>query len=245
MTIKLTLRADSNIILPFSYNRIIQAVLYNMINEDSFASFIHDRGYTFDKRCYKLFSFSDIQEKPVRVHREEKKLEFSNFVTIYVSSIGNEFLNYVFEKFIGNGQTVRLGNTQAVISEIKKVPINIESKMTVQTLSPVTIYTTLTEPVKKTYYYSPVESQFSTLIKNNLIKKHFAYYGSNINDAEFSIKACGRAREVYTSYKGFVIKGYKGRFEISGSPELIQMAFDAGIGGKNAQGYGLIVPEKI
>ena len=62
-----------------------------------------------------LFSFSDIQEKPVRVHREEKKLEFSNFVTIYVSSIGNEFLNYVFEKFIGNGQTVRLGNTQAVI----------------------------------------------------------------------------------------------------------------------------------
>ncbi|KJS47026.1 MAG: CRISPR-associated protein Cas6, partial [Peptococcaceae bacterium BRH_c23] len=41
-------------------------------------------------------------------------------------------------------------------------------------------------------------------------------------------------------YKGGIIKGYSGMMELSGPPELLQVAIDAGLGSKNAQGCGCL-----
>jgi len=41
-------------------------------------------------------------------------------------------------------------------------------------------------------------------------------------------------------YKGGIIKGYSGMMELSGPPQLLQVAIDAGLGSKNSQGCGCL-----
>ena len=108
-------------------------------------------------------------------------------------------------------------------------------------LSPVTIYSTLQSPTgKKTYYYNPREKEFSILIRDNLLKKYQAYYKRSPDNDEFSIEPLrvSKKDEKIVSYKGFIIKGWMGLYRLNGSPELLKLAYDAGIGGKNSQGFG-------
>jgi len=40
------------------------------------------------------------------------------------------------------------------------------------------------------------------------------------------------------SYKGTVIKGWMGIYELRGDRELMKLVYDTGLGGKNPQGFG-------
>ena len=46
------------------------------------------------------------------------------------------------------------------------------------------------------------------------------------------------AKIVY--YRDFVIKGWLGIYEIEGDPRLLKLAYSAGLGAKNSQGFGMI-----
>ncbi|MFY9273013.1 MAG: CRISPR-associated endoribonuclease Cas6, partial [Thermacetogeniaceae bacterium] len=41
-------------------------------------------------------------------------------------------------------------------------------------------------------------------------------------------------------YRDFVIKGWLGIYEIEGDPRLLKLAYSAGLGAKNSQGFGMI-----
>jgi len=36
-----------------------------------------------------------------------------------------------------------------------------------------------------------------------------------------------------------LIKGWKGRYILEGDPQLIRFGYDAGLGSRNSQGYGI------
>lgn len=112
----------------------------------------------------------------------------------------------------------------------------------IRMLSPVTMYSTLKTPTgrKKTYYFSPFESEFSELLEGNLKKKYEALYRSEPNGLSFSIEPIGVSKrdEKIIDYKGTVIKSWMGRYRLSGSLELMKLAYDTGLGAKNSQGFG-------
>jgi CRISPR-associated endoribonuclease Cas6 len=45
-------------------------------------------------------------------------------------------------------------------------------------------------------------------------------------------------------YKDYVIKGWDGEFLVEGSKELMDIAYNAGIGSKNSQGFGCVEIKK-
>ncbi|MCC8075170.1 MAG: hypothetical protein LIO95_04380, partial [Clostridiales bacterium] len=47
-----------------------------------------------------------------------------------------------------------------------------------------------------------------------------------------------------TTYKGNYITGYGGSFQLGGDPALLDLLYNAGLGGKNAQGFGMFDPVK-
>lgn len=247
MLCKISFSSDESIHLPMSYNYIIQSVLYRFINEESYADFMHNKGYSFNKRSYKLFSFSNILEKPSFIDREKKRFVFPKDISLYFSSVNNDFFKYVFNSIINIDEGVNIGQNKAVISKIELIRQNISQKETVAAMSPITTYSTLltSENRKKTYYYNPDEEEFSLNIRKNLINKYMALYGNEPENDEFRIVPKKNIRESIIKYKGFIIKGYIGSFDIEGSQELMDMAFCAGLGSKNSQGLGLIVKENL
>lgn len=236
------MRADINIKLedplelPIHYNHIIQAVVLRWLSDDNYSKFIHDTGYKYKKRQYKMYTFSKIYGK-FSIDYNKKTITYFDNVMLSISSLENEFMKYIINTAIISD--VVIGKTRGQVENITFKSLDSINKGRIKTKSPIVVYSTfLLEDKKKTYYYNPKEDEFETIIRNNLIKKYIAYYGSDLNNKEFKIHPLGNLKESIVIYKGTVIKGWNGEFEIEGSPELIKIGYDTGLGSKNSQGFG-------
>lgn len=64
MRILVTIKpVQEKITLPFHYQHIIQSMILSWIHDESYSKFIHDEGYFYEKRNYKLYSFSKLFRK--------------------------------------------------------------------------------------------------------------------------------------------------------------------------------------
>lgn len=234
--------AAGKLILPVYYQEILQGFIYHTLQNKQFASFLHNKGYQYGKRSYKLFSFSRL-DGILKFNRESKTISFENEVILQVSSILDRFIKDLGQSLL-TLPSMHLNGQQVIIEEVRcsKPPV-LASQHIVRTLSPITIYSTYEKQDgrKITQFFSPYDIAFSHLIEENLKKKYEAFYGTKA-DGEFHIRPVkvGRKDKVVTRFKDFVINAWLGQYEISGSPELLQFAYEVSIGGRNSQGFGMI-----
>lgn len=97
------------------------------------------------------------------------------------------------------------------------------------------------------HYLRPWEDGFTEAIKNNLIKKYTLVYEKDIEDSDFAIKIdtdyMNRKSGKITkniNFKGTNIIGFMAPFEVTGSPELIEIGYEAGFGEKGSMGFGMV-----
>ena len=238
MHITIHFESKKPIILPIHYNHLVQAFIYNTI-DDKLAKFLHSKGYG-DGRNFKLFCFSnlkgnyDLKSIPgFIVFNDKIELVISSPVTDFCESLANGLLK----------KTLRLAENilevQGVAVDWKKVTGNT---MTAVTISPIVAYSTLLRPDGRKYtcYFQPGENDFERIIYENLKKKYRAFCGEEPPDGEVSIECLRQPRLHVVNYKETVIKGYTGKMVLKGSTELLLMALNAGLGSKNSQGFGCL-----
>jgi CRISPR-associated endoribonuclease Cas6 len=240
MVLNLEMKVDE-LTLPVNYNHILQAVILKWINDENYKNFLHDKGFTCRDRVFKLFTFSRIYGEKKFFNSQNNTLTFYEKIKLKIAGLDDYFLEnivktYFFEDYF------EISNKKIYLDSIKGEKIeNKKNKIIVKTLSPVTIYSTVEiHDKKKTYYYHPSEVEFSVLLKNNLIKKYESFYGKKIENAEFKVLKHKNLKQSVVRYKNFIIKGWNGIFELQGSPELLNIALNAGLGGKNSQGFGFV-----
>lgn len=241
MKYKLLFQLQQPLELPIQYNHILQAALINWIKNPLYQQFLHNEGYKKEKRKYKLYSFSKIYGKYL-IKKEEKIITFFDKIHIYLSCCDTKYIEYLTQNIL-TGYPLILGRYQLMISEIETIRELYKQTCIVKTLSPVSIYSTLVDSTgrKKTYYYNPHEKEFSHLAKNNLINKYISFYGKEPNNKELIIELIKGEKESIIHYKGYIIKGWNGVFSLTGSEELIEIALNAGLGGRNSIGLGCII----
>jgi len=232
--------------LPLQYNYPLQSFIYHHISL-KLADFLHNRGYSYGKRRFKLFTFSRINGR-FQVQREKEKIVFTGPIHFHISSPVKEFIEQ-FAEDLARVPEVSINSNSFVITSIEvHFQPGISGSLIIKMLSPVTVYSTLStaDGRKKTYYYSPFEDEFSRLIQNNLIKKYQAFYGNFPTATDFEICPLGvtKSAEKIIKYKPkdasyTLIKGWMGHYQLQGNPELISLAYDTGLGSKNPQGFGM------
>lgn len=231
---------DREIILPIDYNHMVQAMIYNQL-EKEVADFLHEEGFRKEKRTYKLFTFSRLLGR-FRLDRKKGQIKFIGPIKLIISSPYNDFNNSIGNNILTN-KYIRLGNNRLVAKELSVKKERVENQqITIDALSPITVYSTLLreDGRKFTYYFNPKEEDFSRIISENLRNKYKAFYGTEPPKGEVIIESKGRSKMSIINYKGFIIKGYMGRFTMLGPIPLLQLGLDAGIGSKNSQGLGCI-----
>ncbi|NOZ64035.1 MAG: CRISPR-associated endoribonuclease Cas6 [Caldiserica bacterium] len=231
--------SERNLILPVHHNHILQGFIYSLL-APTLRKFLHEEGFLYQKRRFKLFTFSRLMGK----FKEEKgKFIFNSPVKLVISSPKHEILQSVAEGIL-KGEEFRLHTNKVFIASINVFPRpNFPDRVYAKMLSPITIRSTLmkADGSKKTYYYSPLENEFNELIKKNLEKKYCLVYGEKpASGLEFRITPYNIKpfHEKVIIYKETVIKGWMGIYEIVGDPRLIQLSYDAGLGARNSQGFG-------
>ena len=242
MRIKICLKSENNIVLPFGYFSTIQGLIYSLLDKIK-SEWLHQEGFKYEKRSFKLFVFSEIIER-AKTDTKSRKFIFPDAISFYFSTP----VDWIIEQFAKNlifDEKIKLGENVVSLYSIEtlKIPQLENNKIKIKALSPIEIHSTLKKEdgSSKTYYYSPFEREFSDLINKNLKKKWQAFYNKpckyTISIFPVNSKSC---RQIVTKEKGTVIKGWKGTFFIDGDKQLIKFAFDVGLGNRNSLGFGMI-----
>lgn len=227
--------------VPQHYNHILQAFILKLLDEN-YASFVHDRGYQYEGRVYKLFTFSrlygDFERDGTR-----RELLFKNHARLYVSCVDDEFFNYVVEKALTNRE-LQINRQPVMITKISLIDEKFaeDDEVIVRAVSPVTVHTTVHVDGRKfTKFYTPDEPDFADSLVRNLKSKFRSFHRCQPS-GEIEIEPLPKSMEkVVVNYKNIYVVGWRGLWKLKGSGELIKFALDAGLGAKTAEGFGCIL----
>lgn len=259
MRVKITYEAIKGyLVIPIHYNYIIQSLIYKTFSP-YWGEKLHNTGFAYGKRRYKLFTFSRIKEKGEKVTGKRLE-ELTGRLKSFPPSNGALFFNgrvsFLFSSPIPDIVTdfstesftkreFNLLNQQIFLSSLEiMTPPRLEEKLLIRMLSPVTMYSTLKtmDGRKITHYYKPTEEDFSRLLEDNAKKKYFLIGGVNKSELNLKIKPIHFSVKVNQSiviFKNTPIEGWTGVYELSGSRELIMATYEAGLGSKNPEGFGM------
>ncbi len=239
MRIKIQLESEKDyILLPLHYNHTIQWMLYRNLPE-KISEYLHNVGFLYHKRSFKLFTFSKPWTQHYHIDRKTKKIKMKSPISINLSSPIDGLVKMWGEEFIKR-ETIELGKNQLQLKKIEVIPPPpIDEINTIKTLSPITVYRTFEDVRKFTRYYTPREPEFTEELKKNIQKKFYLITGKELRDFPFEIVGKAKFKSTVLKYKRTIIEGVEGQFQIKAPPEIIATIYDAGLGAKNSQGFGM------
>ncbi|NPA56163.1 MAG: CRISPR-associated endoribonuclease Cas6 [Epsilonproteobacteria bacterium] len=222
------------ITLPLGYNEAIQGLIYNLL-PPPLGGKLHNEGYTYGSRRFKLFTFSRIISERYRVR--EKSIEFKGPIKIKMAFAVDEVGREIALSLLKH-RSVKLDKNLLHLRNLtiqERRPIR-EENFAIRTLSPISVFTT---PEKKKLYLTPEDPLFSKLLKENMEKKYALLSGKE-EDFDFAIEPRGEYRELIVRYKRGVIKGVHGTFSVRCDPRIFSQIYDAGLGANNSLGFGMV-----
>ncbi len=240
LRIRVDLDSLSPVVLPLTYNHLIQSFIYKMFSK--VLPEIHKVAPEYGGRKYRPFVFSKLFGQSFNIKRQS--ISFEPPVFFYFASPDDVLMEVLANELI-NSESIRLGSNALRFTKISSYRTAVSTgECLVRTLSPVTVHSTLSTPdgKKKTYYYNPREKDFAAQIRSNMVRKlsSLSLVSKMLHGGEFSIEPVRNIKERIVIYKGFVIHAWDGIFKLSGDSAWISCAFDWGLGARNAQGFGMI-----
>lgn len=256
MRIRVDLNLAKAVALPINYQHLLTAVVYGFLAsaDADYAAFLHDDGYALsddptDRKRFKLFVFSWLRGRRFRVRGGELEIGPGR-VEWFVSSPASEFLQDFATGLLSEG-ALRVGRTELPIEVVETMPEpTLASGDRFVCLSPVVVSVPdIRDGKSGAHYLRPGDPEFSEYARRNLVNKHRALTGSLPDDdaleIEFSADYLARRQGTkLIDYKGTQIVGAFCPFRLSGSVELMRVAYLCGLGEKNAGGFGMVEREK-
>ena len=234
MQIKLTLKPERPLVIPFNYNYQLQSALYALLGEVNESDFWHDSGFgEYDR--FKGFCFGKLNGRH-RADVQAKKISFSDEVRLEVRSPSFEFIDS-FQRALEQRPFLKLYDTRLDVTDASLLNRHLPSgSVKFTAVTPVVIHQTL--PDGHTYYFSPEEDGFYQGVCNNAARKYEAIVGEE--PPEILLRPLGEFKKTVTKYKNFYITGYTGSFEFKTERKAAEFLYNAGLGEKNAQGFGFV-----
>lgn len=255
MELRLKLSRVDGSELPVNYQYYISSWIYNVIAQADagHSTFLHDRGYEFGFRTFKLFTFSHLDIRPFQIVGNKIRVlgnEMILIVRFLVDASLETFVKGLFieqQGFIGSGPN-RVDFRVTSVDVIAKP--QFKETMRYRCLSPMVVSTRRDDG--SVAYLDPLDRRFASAFVQNLIRKHHAVSVYNEIALEddwssypFSLRVIGLPRK-----KGVTIKeglpdqtkviGHLFNFELR-APEILQeIGYYAGFGEKNSMGFGCV-----
>lgn len=235
MRLKINLKAKNDYKIPFNYNHIISSIIYNKIADLNLAHELHA------SNSFKFFNFSQLNI-PKRKIVEDGIIAKNGKISFYLSSPNDLLIKNLVNGFVDDLE-IKFKNDTLIIEKIEalKTP-DFNQKSEFKTLSPINIRDVKEE--NKRVDLAPSDKFFKG-IETNLIKKYCTF--NDIKDTDKKIKVYSEMANVkrkrITIPKGpntTYHRAYMMDLILEGEIDLIEFAYDVGLGEKNSMGFGMI-----
>lgn len=250
MRIAIKFSAAQPIVLPLNHAQYLTGAVYNFLDraDRDYARFLHDEGYAGsddwdDRHRFKLFAFSTLRARRRRIAGDRLVLGPGE-IEWQISSPLDKFLREFATGVLEQG-TVRVAREILPIANVETLPTPpIKANSQWACLTPVV--SAVSRPDSRyAQYLRPGDGEFPERLRANLMRKYFALHGHEAEDDRFDLewdsKYLLRHRGTkLIDFKGTQIVGAFCPFTMCGSAELIELAYGAGLGEKNAAGFGMV-----
>jgi CRISPR-associated endoribonuclease Cas6 len=248
MRFKLTLQIDAKAFgnrLPLSYQYELSAFIYRAIAQADrkYAEWLHENGFRFNNRPFKLFAFSHLVIPKYLIDRERGCIRIDServewFVSFLPETSTEAFVSGLFAE-----QVFQLGDKQSVVQfrveRIEALPSPVfERQMTFRAISPVCI-SFLPDEQRYAIYLSPDSPEAPAIVLNNLLNKYHTFYGKPCegDTGDFAFRATNQPKaKLIVIKKGTPeasnIRGYMFDFQMTAPPELLKIMHECGLGYK-------------
>lgn len=252
MRLLVTIDLPRQTAVPVNHQYALCSQVYSLLRtaDPDYARFLHDEGYggATDARRYKLFCFSGLRSPRRRVEGETLWLGPGR-VTWQVGSPCASFLQNFATGLLGLGALTVGAVTLPVASvEALQSPDFPAGRARFTCLTPIVV--SLSGPESAKRYVRPWEQEeFSGAVRNNLLNKYRAWHRCELEpeEAQFSIRFdeeyLSRDRHRGTkkiTFKGIEVIGAQAPCDVTTSPALLQLLYDAGAGELNSGGFGMV-----
>lgn len=236
-------------ILPLNYQYELSSWIYHILNSGSpeFATWLHDHGYTDDRKQFRMFTFSNLDISHRRIQGDRLEI-LSQEINMIVSMLPDEMIRH-FITGLFQDQSFTLGDrlTQVPLKviSVEGLPEPLFSvNMSFRALSPLLISFKYPDD-RYARYLEPVQSDYQLLFFRNLKQKYRTLIGADIpfDEKEGTLEILSEPRK-----KGILIKagtpmeskiiGYQYDFRLTGPVELLRLGYFTGFGEKNSMGFG-------
>lgn len=238
MRLKLNLKAKNNFKVPFSYNHILSSIIYNKIVDLELANELHN------SNSFKFFNFSQLNI-PKRKIVKDGIISKNGKISFYLSSPNDVLIKSLVDGFVDDLE-IKFKNETLLVEKIEALRTpNFSEKSEFKTISPINIRDTQKIDGKIKRIDLTPSDKFFKGIETNLIKKYCIF--NNIENTEKKIKAYSEMANVkrkrITIPKGHNTtyhRAYMMDLILEGDMDLIEFAYDVGLGEKNSMGFGMI-----
>lgn len=226
--------------LPLAYGYQLQSMLYRLMYPDpAYSARIHDQGHSDGRRSFKLFCFGPLAGEH-RVDRGKKEITFFSEALLEVRT-PDPRLAMVWQAAMEPGLRLQLRQQPLLLDGVEYGRQTITADCCqIRAVSPILAYRSYEEEGKRrTKFYTPLDSEFGMLVNQNFQGKYRALTGREPGEIRLTATAVGEGDKTVTLHKGTRLTGWGGRYRLQGAPETLSFLYDAGLGAKNAAGFGL------
>ena len=238
MRLEIILKGKNNFKVPFNYNHILSAIIYNKIADLNFANELHS------SKSFKFFTFSQIYIPKRRIVKDGI-IAKDGVISFYISSPNDFLIKSLVDGFLEDLE-ISFQNQKLTIQKIEalKTP-EFSSKSEFNTYAPIIVRTK--EEIDgelKIWDLAPSDKFFKSL-ENNLIKKYIKFNNLTKTDKKINIYSDMNfvKRKRISINKGNATthhRAYMMDLILEGDLDLIEFAYDVGIGEKNSMGFGMV-----
>ncbi len=245
-------------LLPLNYKYPVSSWIYRVLGtaDSEFAHLLHENGYrTGEGKRFKFFTFSDfLVPKGLWKIRGDRMIIGSKSINLTLSFL----LPEQTETFISGlflNQQIKVGDAVSGIQghisrvEVEAPPEWHDGWNRFSTRSPILVAKT-TEYHPYPQYLEPVHEDYRHLLARNLMEKYNAFCLQTnqqtglINESAIDLKLTSpKYRSSLQTIKAnqeneTKIKAYRYQFALKAPKEILSLAYYAGFGAENAQGFG-------
>ena len=251
MRFQITLRVDKNAFgnkLPISYQYELSAWIYGVIAQSDalYAAWLHNNGFVKDNKRFRMFAYSNLFPRFKVI--DDRLIILGDSLFMYLSFLPEKSTEeFVKGIFMENRFTIgdRKSKVQFQVENIEVLPApSFSLSDEFQALSPVVVSTRRDDGSVE--YLSPEREGYDTMLFNNLKEKYQAFTGKPFNGEEcFVFELLSPAKSRLITIKANTpemtrVKGFLYQFKLKADKTLMNFMYEAGLGEKNATGFGMV-----
>lgn len=258
MRMQVTLCVERETVISLNYQHALSGAVYATLEkgDPEHARFLHHEGYALpeapgDSRRFKGFVFSDLfpQRSDSRDARRGLLRLLPGLMRWHIASPLEAFGSAFASGLLQSGE-VCLGESRFPLESVETLSApEFDGPMKFRCLSPV-VASVNQEGTNACKYLRPTDAEMSERLRQNLLGKHRALLGCAPDDERLQVEWDSKylASRRHEKHPGTKLKAYKDirivgvvcPFTMTGSTELMRLACEAGLGEKNAAGFGFV-----